>query len=189
MPCSGQGCGRGWTATGDQSQDEWAQYWDLWGATDPQPLQQGSAIDHHWGPNRGRDVTKAGMHVTMVHSLGDVLKQLGVSAFNRRGRLPLYGLQSIVCFSTQIEKVVFCEGPDPLSCGGFFPPQPAVSISWMDLADMVYMFVCGWRGGGGAPEEESSPLSHIARGEHTQHITREHLVGGMCTWCQMIVQR
>ena len=44
------GVWRGWRATGDQSQDEWAQYGDLWGATDPRPLQQGLAIDHHWGP-------------------------------------------------------------------------------------------------------------------------------------------
>lgn len=43
-------------------------------------------------------MTKAGRRGTMVHSLADVLKQLGVSAFNRRGRLPLYGPQSIVCF-------------------------------------------------------------------------------------------
>lgn len=41
------------------------------------------------------------------------------------------------------------------------------------VADMVYMFM--WGGSGEATEEESSPLSHIARGEHTQHITREHL--------------
>lgn len=32
-------------------------------------------------------MTKAGMHGTMVHSLVNVLKQLGVSAFNRKGRL------------------------------------------------------------------------------------------------------
>lgn len=67
-------------------------------------------------------MTKAGMHVTMVHSLVDVLKQLGVSAFNRSGRLPLYGRQSIVCFPPWTEKVVFCEGLDPLSCGVFSPP-------------------------------------------------------------------
>lgn len=36
--------------TGDQSEDEWAQYRTLWGATHPLPLQQGLAIDHHWGP-------------------------------------------------------------------------------------------------------------------------------------------
>lgn len=36
--------------TGNQSQDEWAQYRKLWGAADPRPLQQGLAIDHHWGP-------------------------------------------------------------------------------------------------------------------------------------------
>lgn len=36
--------------TGDQSEDEWAQYGGLWGATDPQLLQQGLTIDHHWGP-------------------------------------------------------------------------------------------------------------------------------------------
>lgn len=55
-------------------------------------------------------MTKAGMRGTMVHSLADVLKQLGVSAFNRRGRLPLHGPQSIVCSPPQTEKVVFCKG-------------------------------------------------------------------------------
>lgn len=168
MPLPGQGCGEVWRVTGDQSQDEWAQYWDLWGATGPSATPAGLG---HWsslGANRGRDVTKAGMHVTMVHSLGDVLKQLGVSAFNRRGRLPLYGLQSIVCFPPWIEKVVFCEGPDPLSCGGFFPPQPAVSISWMDSADMVYMFV--WTDGGGGYRGRKQPIeSHSKGGTHTAY--------------------
>lgn len=76
-------------------------------------------------------MTKAGMRGTMGHSLADVLKQLGVSAFNRRGRLPLYGLQSIVCFPYWTEKVVFCEGLYPLSCGGFLPlSQKSTSAEW-----------------------------------------------------------
>lgn len=82
---------------GNQSKDEWAQYRDLWGAKDHRLVQQGLAIDHHWGAYRGRDVTKAGMRGTMLHSLADALKQLGVSAFNRRGRLPLHAPQSNVC--------------------------------------------------------------------------------------------
>lgn len=41
---------RGWRVMGNQSQDEWAQYRDLWGAKDHRPLQQGLPIDHHWGP-------------------------------------------------------------------------------------------------------------------------------------------
>lgn len=105
----------------------------------------------------------------MVHSLADVLKQLGVSAFNRRGRLPLYGPQSIVCFPPRTEKVAFCKGPYPISCGGLFTPQPAVSISWKDfVVDMVYMFVCWWWGE--ATGEESCLLSHIPRGRtHTAY--------------------
>lgn len=35
------------------------------------------------------------------------------------------------------------------------------------VADMVYMFVCGWRGD--ATEEESNPLSHIRGGTHTAY--------------------
>lgn len=160
-----------WTgcrATGYPSQDEWA----LWGAVGCHRPSATKAGPGHWsslGAYRGRDVTKAGMRGTMVHSLTDALKQLGVSAFNRRGRLPLYGPQSIVCFPPQTEKVVFCEWAAFTIMWWPFPPQPAVSISWMDyVADIVYMFVC-WLSGEAA-EEESNPLRHIARGRtHTAY--------------------
>lgn len=125
----------------------------------------------HWsspGAYRGRDVTKAGMRGTMVHSLADVLKQLGVSAFNRRGRLPLTGSQSIVCSPLWTEKVVFCKGAVPTIMWWLFPPQPAVSIGWMDsVADMAYMFVCGLEGD--ATEEESNPLSLVESGRSHTH--------------------
>jgi len=88
----------------------------------------------HWsslGAYRGRIVTKAGMHGTMDHSLADVLKQLGVSAFNRRGRLPLYGPQSIVCFPPRTEKVVFCEGARPTIMWWLSPlSQQSPSAEW-----------------------------------------------------------
>lgn len=84
-----RGCGRGWRSTGNQSRDEWAQYWGAVGVrVDTQPVQQGWAIDRHreclGGGHRGRiapPVTKAGMRGTMNHRQADVLKQLGVSAF------------------------------------------------------------------------------------------------------------
>lgn len=78
-------------------------------------------------------MTKAGMRGTMVHSLADVLKQLGVSAFNGRGRLPLHGPQSIVCFPPPSErKGGFLQwGPYSLSCGGLFPLSPqSPSAEW-----------------------------------------------------------
>lgn len=78
-------------------------------------------------------MTKAGMRGTMVHSLADVLKQLGVSAFNRRGRLPLYGPQSIVCPPPLSDrKGGFLRwGPYPLSCGGLSPlSQQSPSAEW-----------------------------------------------------------
>lgn len=53
-----RGVWRGWWVMGNQSQDEWSQYRDLWGAQDHRLVQQGLAIDHHWGAYRGRDVTK-----------------------------------------------------------------------------------------------------------------------------------
>lgn len=162
------GVWRGWRLTGDQSQDEWAQYRDLWGATDPWPIQQGLAIDHHRGPiEEGMWLKQACVEqwsivwptclsswasvplIEGVDSLYMVHKALSVSPlgqkrwFSARGRTHYH----VVAFS----------------------PQPAASISWMDfVADMVYMFVCGRRGE--ATNEESSPLSHIARGRtHTAY--------------------
>lgn len=85
-----RGCGRGRRATGNQSRDEWAQYWGAAGVpVDTRLVQQGRAIDRHReggvvGGYRGRiapPVTKAGMRGTMTHRQADVLKQLGVSAF------------------------------------------------------------------------------------------------------------
>lgn len=71
------------------------------------------------------------MRGTMVHSLADVLKQLGVSAFNGRGRLPLHGPQSIVCSPPHIgEKRWFSAMGAILTIMWWpFPPQPAVAIS------------------------------------------------------------
>lgn len=69
-------------------------------------------------------MTKAGMRGTMLHSLADALKQLGVSAFNRRGRLPLHAPQSNVCFPPlpfNRKRWFSVRGPYPLSCGGLFP--------------------------------------------------------------------
>lgn len=145
----------------------------------------------HWstlGAYQGRDVTKAGMHGTMDHSLGDALKQLGVSVFSRRGRLPRYGRQCIVCFPPWTEKVVFCKGPDPLSCGGFLPlSQQSPSAEWtLWLTWSICLCVDGR---GKLQWMKASHWVTQGGGEHTQHITREHLVGRMCKWCQMIVQR
>ena len=117
-------------------------------------------------------MTKAGMRGTMVHSLADVLKQLGVSAFNRRGRLPLYGPQSIVCFPPWTEKVVFSEGPYPLSCGGCFPlSQQSPSAEWsLWLTWSICLCVDGE--GGASCEERKQPIESQSKGENTHSISQ-----------------
>lgn len=166
------GVWRGWRVTGNQSQDEWAQCRDLWGATDPWPLQQGLAIDHHWGPiEEGMWLKQACVEqwpivwptclsswasvplIEGVDSLCMVHKALSVSPLDRKGG--------------------FLWGAVPTIMWWLSSPQPAVSISWMDfVADMAYMFVCRWRGE--ATKKESSPLRHIARGkgENTHSISQ-----------------
>ena len=166
------GVWRGWRATGDQSQDEWAQYGDLWGATDPRPLQQGLAIDHHWGPiEEGMWLKQACVEqwsivwptclsswasvplIEGVDSLCMVHKALSVSPlgqkrwFSARGRTHYH----VVAVSPSASSLHQLNG----LCG------------WHGL------YVCVWMERGGAScEERKQPIESQSKGENTHSISQ-----------------
>lgn len=128
----------------------------------------------HWSllaDYRGRIVTKAGMRGTMLHSLGNVLKQLGVSAFNRKGRLPLYGPQSIVCsplwqkrwFSVRghTHDHVVAQPPTPL------PPTDRRLRQLNGLCGWHGLYVCVWMEGGSSRRRKHPIETHSKGGGHT----------------------
>ncbi len=163
LPCRGCGEGGEWRAISHKMSGPSVETCGV-----PQPLQQGLAIDHHWGP------IEEGMWLKQA-----CVKQWSIvwpTCLSSWASMPLIeGVDSLY----MVHKAL---SVSPLGQKRWFsarghthyhvvapPPQPAVSISWMDfVAEMVYMFVCVWRGE--ATKEESSLLRHIARGRtHTAY--------------------
>lgn len=189
---SRSGVWRGWGATGDPSQDEWAQCGDLWGAADPRPLQQGPTIDHHWGP------IKEGMW--LKQACVEQWSMVWPTCLSSWASVPLIDGVDSLCMVHKALSV-----PPPLDRKGgflqggrthyhvaaFFPPSASSPHQLNGLCGWHGLYVCVWteRGGGKLQRKKAAHWVTLQGGEHTQHITREHLVGGMCTWCQMIVQR
>lgn len=144
------GVWRGRRVMGNQSQDEWAQYRDLWGAKDHLPLQQGLAIDHHWGPiEEGMWLKQA--CVEQCSTVWPTCLSSWVSVPLIEGVDSLFMLHKAMSVppSPLTKKGGFLWGAIPTIMWWPFPPQLVVLISWMDfVADIVYIFVCWWRGGG-----------------------------------------
>lgn len=117
------GVWRGWRVMGNQSQDEWAQYRDLWGAKDHRPLQQGPAIDHHWGPiEEGMWLKQACVEQcstvwpTCLSSWVSVPLIEGVDSL-----FMLHKAMSVPPLPFNRKRWFSVRGPYPLSCGGLFP--------------------------------------------------------------------
>lgn len=119
VPLPGQGCGE-WQAISHKMSGPSIETCGV-----PQTFGNSTKDQGHCsslGAYRGKDGTKAGIRGTMDHSLADMLKQLGVSAFNRRGRLPLNAWQSIVYVPPLDRKGGFLQGAGPTIMWWLLPP-------------------------------------------------------------------
>lgn len=161
------GVWRGWRVMGNQSQDEWAQYRDLWGAKDHLPLQQGLVIDHHWGPIADGMWLKQAC-VEQCSTVWPTCLSSWVSVPLIEGVDSLFMLHKAMSVppSPLTEKGGFLWGAIPTIMWWPFPPQLVVLISWMDfVADIVYIFVCWWRGG--SCRGRKQPIESHSKGENT----------------------